>query len=249
MACIDDVLVHASEEKEGIDSIFTPRDELHRRRGELLHRARPSEKEYAKSKLKNIEVFAFDDDCSIPECERGKGGARGLCGTLLGLESDERFAKREGGFRRCEKSPRDFGRTRRRTGFRWVRCDAWTEETRRRGGTGRDGRIRLGIHNEPGFKTVPFESAEKTVEIALDAIEKALELESEKAKRNSAVSGVGIMGKIDHMLGLDAETKMSIGLVKSDLIVFSGERFRRDEQSRARFTRQSRQTVFGEKRR
>ena len=48
----------------------------------------------------------------------------------------------------------------------------------------------------------------------MDAIEKALELESEKAKRNSAVSGVGIMGKIDHMLGLDAETKMSIGLVK-----------------------------------
>ena len=120
MACIDDVLVHASEEKEGIDSILLL---VMNYTGDVVNfsiardRAR---KEYAKSKLKNIEVFAFDDDCSIPECERGKGGARGLCGTLLGLKATKRFRREEGrGFRRCEKSPRDFGRTRRRTGFRW----------------------------------------------------------------------------------------------------------------------------------
>ena len=44
-------------------------------------------KAYPKSRLKHIEVFAFDDDCSIPEEGRGKGGARGLCGTLLCLKA------------------------------------------------------------------------------------------------------------------------------------------------------------------
>ena len=215
MACIDEVLVHASEEKEGIDSILLL---VMNYTGDVVNfsiardRAR---KEYAKSKLKNIEVFAFDDDCSIPECERGKGGARGLCGTLLGLKATSASARRGEGFSEVQKVAERFRKNTKTYGFSLGRCDVPGQ--RKQGDVEvPDGMVELGlgIHNEPGFKTVPFESAEKTVEIALDAIEKALELESEKAKRNSAVSGVGIMGKIDHMLGLDAETKMSIGLVK-----------------------------------
>ena len=73
----------------------------------------------------------------------------------------------------------------------------------------------LGIHNEPGFETVPFESASKTIEIALDAIERALEFGDMKAKRSSeSGGGGGIVGKVDEMLGLDGETKMNIGLLK-----------------------------------
>ena len=42
----------------------------------------------------------------------------------------------------------------------------------------------LGIHNEPGFETVPFESASKTIEIALGRDRaRALEFGDMKAKK------------------------------------------------------------------
>jgi dihydroxyacetone kinase len=171
-------------------------------------------KEYPKSRLKNIEVFAFDDDCSIPADERGKGGARGLCGTLLCLKAVSAAAKRGREFREVREIAERFRRNTKTFGFSLGRCDV-PGQRKQEDLEVPDGKVELGlgIHNEPGFETVPFESAEKTVEIALDAIEKALELGDEKSKRLSAASG-GIVGKIDDLLGLDGETKMNIGLVK-----------------------------------
>ena len=173
-------------------------------------------KAYPKSRLKHIEVFAFDDDCSIPEEGRGKGGARGLCGTLLCLKATCAAASAGEDFHAVRKVAERFRKNTKTYGFSLGRCDV-PGQKKQEDVEVPNGMVELGLgsHNEPGFETVPFESASKTIEIALDAIERALEFGDMKAKRSSeSGGGGGIVGKVDEMLGLDGETKMNIGLLK-----------------------------------
>ena len=64
---------------------------------------------------------------------------------VVRIESDERFGAKRGGVFGGAKSRREISEEHEdvRVFVGEVRR-AWTEETRRRGGTGRDGRIRIG---------------------------------------------------------------------------------------------------------
>jgi triose/dihydroxyacetone kinase / FAD-AMP lyase (cyclizing) len=186
--------------------------------------------------IENIEVFAFDDDCSIPIEERGRGGARGLCGTLLALKAVTAAAnlpkiasaKKDGAFWSNNNNNNNKSTTFRTVEELRIVAEKFRKETKTFGFSlnrcdvpGKqqdaslivpDGKVELGlgIHNESGFKTVDFESLEKTVAIAMETIERELMLEQRVQMRTSN----GIFAKIDEVFGLSPSKKMEIGLVK-----------------------------------
>ena len=168
----------------------------------------PASAAYPKSRLKHIEVFAFDDDSIRRKGE--VGGARFVRDFVV-FESDVRGGERQEDFL-AVRTRREVRKNTKTYGFSLGRCDV-PGQKKQEDVEVPNGMVELGlgIHNEPGFETVPFESASKTIEIVGRV---GVGIWGYESKEVRIGRWRGIVGKVDEMLGLDGETKMNIGLLK-----------------------------------